>query len=428
MVNSFSLNHQDLYKDLPKKIIDPSLDLPEHLTEAKLQLRLENIANKNVTYLPNRTFLSGGVYNNHVPAIVDHLASRSEFYTAYTPYQPEISQGTLVAIYEFQTYMAQLTGMEISNASLYDGATALAEAVQMTVRVSKKNKVKVLLTGIFSPNYVGVLNTYNKGFNNELIFQEEISSINFDDNLDAIVFSYPNFFGQVNDYKLLIEECKKRAIAVIFSVPNPLALMLFKSPGELGADIVCGEASSFGSYPFYGGPKLGFLSTREDFVRYIPGRIVGETLDASGKKGFVLTFQTREQHIKREKATSNICSNQGLLALRASIYFSYMGQKGLLKLAEDIYEKTQYLKKCLAEFYFFTIDKNVSFNETLIYSDYCDFAELNKFLQENNILGGLDLFSLRKDWKDFYLLSVNEYTQKEDIDYLIKLIKEFFRE
>jgi glycine dehydrogenase subunit 1 len=201
--------------------------------------------------------------------------------------------------------------------------------------------------------------------------------------------------------------------------------MLFKSPGECGADIVCGEAVSLGSYPSYGGPALGFLTTRQDLVRNIPGRIVGETTDADGRRGFVLTFQTREQHIRREKATSNICSNQGLMALRATIYMSYMGQTGMISLAEDIYKKTEYLKQKIAKLNRFVVDKNVNFQDILIYSKDVDFSGLNSFLKAKNILGGLDLCELNRGWEGCYLLAVNEYMKNEDIDLLVSSIKEF---
>ncbi len=414
----------NLYKDLPKNITNPELNLQHALSEAEVQLELEKLANNNHIYAKNLSFLGAGVYHRHVPAIVDHLTSRSEFYTAYTPYQPEISQGTLTAIFEFQTYMAELTGMDISNASLYDGATALAEAVAMVARVANKDKAKVVVAGILSPNYKEVLDTYNKGFGNDISYCEELTAARLDESLDALVLMYPNFFGQVIDYTAVIDDAKKKGIAIIFCVTNPLALMIFKSPGELGADIVCGEAISLGSYPAYGGPALGFLTTRQDLVRNIPGRIVGETSDANGRKGFVLTFQTREQHIRREKATSNICSNQGLMALRSTIYMSYMGQAGMIKLAEDIYEKTQYLKEQIAKIDSFVVDKNVSFQDILFYSKTVDFKALNLFLKDKGILGGLDLGKFREGWKGCYLLTVNDYMKNEDIDLLVSAIKE----
>ncbi|MDD4526593.1 MAG: aminomethyl-transferring glycine dehydrogenase subunit GcvPA [Candidatus Margulisbacteria bacterium] len=415
----------NLYKDLPKSITNPEINLPQGLKESELQLEIEKLAATNCLYPKNLSFLGAGVYHRHVPAIVDHLTSRSEFYTAYTPYQPEISQGTLTAIFEFQTYMAELTGMEISNASLYDGATSLAEAVQMVARVVSKDKAKVMVAGILSPNYKQVLDTYNKGFGNDINYIEELKGIVLDESLDAIVLMYPNFFGQVVDHASLIEDAKRKGIAVIFCVTNPLALMLFKSPGEFGADIVCGEAASLGSYPAYGGPALGFLTTRQNLVRSIPGRIVGETNDAQGRKGFVLTFQAREQHIRREKATSNICSNQGLMALRTTIYMSHLGQAGMLSLAEDIYQKTEYLKEKITKLGSVIVDKNVSFQDTLIYSKDVDFHALNLFLKEKGILGGLNLCSLKDEWNGCYLLTVNDYMQESDIDLLVSYIEEF---
>lgn len=424
-MTTFGSLKPNLYKDLPKSIIDPKLDIELSLTESELQLRIECLSKNNRMYPKNLSFLGGGVYLRHVPAIVDSLVSRSEFYTAYTPYQPEISQGTLTAIFEFQTYMAELTGMEISNASLYDGATALAEALEMVARVVNKEKISAVVAGTISPNYKEVLTTYNKGFNNEILCFEDLSEIRLDENIDALVISYPNFFGQIINCTELVEEAKGLGIAVIFCVTNPLALMLFKSPGEYGADIVCGEAISLGSYPSFGGPALGFLTTRHHLVRNIPGRIVGETEDSSGKKGFVLTFQTREQHIRREKATSNICSNQGLMALRATIYMSQLGQRGMLALAEDIFIKTNYLKEKFLSVAEIVVDKNVSFQDVLIYSDKIDFAKLNLFLKNKNILGGLNLGVCDESWSGYYLVTVNEYMKEQDIDLLVSYIEEF---
>ncbi len=418
-------NVDQLYKDIPKSIFRPDIGIADGLTEPKVQLEIERVANNNTIYPKQKSFLGAGVYYRHIPAIVDHLVNRSEFFTAYTPYQPEISQGTLTAIFEFQTYMAELTGMEISNASLYDGATALSESIQMVSRVSNKKTVNVSVIGMMSENYRSVLETYNKGFNNELSYFDDLAEFRMEEGVDALVFMYPNFFGQVIDYTSLIEEAKKLGTAIIFCVPNPLALMIFKTPGELGADIVCGEAISLGSYPAFGGPGLGFLTTRQDLVRNMPGRIVGETEDAKGNKGFVLTFQTREQHIRRERATSNICSNQGLLALRTAIYFSYMGQSGLVDLAEDIYEKTQYLKKKLSDIDGLEVDRNVSFQDALVYFGEISINALNGFLKENGVLGGFDLSKMDEDLDGYCLITVNDYMEKNDIDELVAYIEEF---
>jgi len=418
----------ELVQDLPKEKLNPDLNVIDALNEKELSQELSCLGEKNFILAPNRSFLGGGIYYRFIPSIVDYLTSRSEFYTAYTPYQPEMSQGTLVSIFEFQTYMAELTGMEISNASLYDGATALAESIIMASRISPKKEKKFLIVGALAPHYRKVLDTYNEGLNYDIKYLEDDDNLELDEELSSIVLMYPNYFGQVLNNDKIINQAKQKGIGIIMGVPNPLALGLFKSPGEYGADIVFGEAVSLGSNPSFGGPALGFITTKTDFVRHIPGRIVGETIDKNDKVGYVLTFQTREQHIRRERATSNICSNQGLMALRTTMYLSSLGKEGIENLAKDIFEKTQILKNKLSAISDFVIDRNLSFQDVLISSDLIDFNELNRFLRERNIQGGIVLSDQDAYWDGLYLLSVNDFTKESDIDDLVCAIEGFINE
>ncbi|OGI09474.1 MAG: hypothetical protein A2Y40_05500 [Candidatus Margulisbacteria bacterium GWF2_35_9] len=429
ILNSIGVKSFDeLICDLPKSKVYPELKIADGLSEKQISTELSNIISKNKTIIPRRSFLGGGVYYRYVPSIVDYISGRSEFYTAYTPYQPEMSQGTLIAIFEFQTYMAELTGMEISNASLYDGATALAESIIMSSRISSKESKTFLIIGAIPPQYKKVLDSYNQGLNFTIKYIEDDDNIELDDSLSSIVLFYPNYFGQVMDYEKIISKAKQKGIGIIMGVINPLALGIFKTPGEFGADIVFGEAISLGSYPSFGGPALGFITTRKDFIRHIPGRIVGETNDKDGKIGYVLTFQTREQHIRRERATSNICSNQGLMALRTTLYLSSLGKEGFEELAYDIYEKTRLLKKSLATIKEFVIDKNISFQDVLVSSESISFDELNQFLSEQNIHGGIVLSHQDAYLDQLYLISVNDFTTTEDINDLVVAMKEFISE
>ncbi len=423
-VSSFS----DLLQELPQNFLVADINIPQGISELDVLKNIESTAGKNVVFKPQRNFLGAGIYYRFIPSAVDYISARSEFYTAYTPYQPEISQGTLISIFEFQTYMAALTGMEISNASLYDGATALAESVKMASRLTSKSAKKYYIVGALSPNYQAVLDTYNAGYGYEVEYFESAANISLPEDLAAIVFMYPDFFGQVVDYEYLIKEARRVGAGVIFGVTNPLALSLYKTPGEWGADIVFGEAVSLGNYPSFGGPALGFIATKKDFVRHLPGRIVGETVDALGRVGYVLTFQTREQHIRREMATSNICSNQALIALRTTIYLTLLGQKGIVKLASQLVEKTNYLRKSLMSIEELTVNATESFQDLLIISDKIDFTQINIALKSVGVQGGLVLSKLDSKWKGYYLVTVNEFMQNEDIDSFVQVIKDYVYE
>jgi len=405
------------------------LDLSAAKSESETLAFLQELAGKNSTVSSWDTFLGGGAYNHFIPAVIDHLISRSEFYTAYTPYQPEISQGTLQAIFEFQTLICQLTGMDVANASMYDGASACAEAVLLTVRAARKRK-KVLLSQALPPQYRETVATYCRYLDIELVDislqngvtnQADLQSL-LDDQVAAVVVGYPNYFGQIEDLATIAELTHAAGARLVAAVPEPLALALFKSPGESGADIVVGEGQSFGIPLSYGGPGIGFFAVRKKDMRVLPGRLVGETTDKDGKRGFVLTLATREQHIRREKATSNICSNQGMCILMVSIYLALHGKQGLRQLAEINYAKAAYAKEKIAQLDGFSVTfSGESFNEFVV---TCP-EPVAAFFQGSNQQGLLAGISLGRDYpelEDGLLICVTEQNSRKQIDRLVNVL------
>jgi len=389
------------------------LDLSAAKSESETMAFLQELAGKNSTVSSWDTFLGGGAYNHFIPAVIDHLISRSEFYTAYTPYQPEISQGTLQAIFEFQTLICQLTGMDVANASMYDGASACAEAVLLTVRAARKRK-KVLLSQALPPQYRETVATYCRyldieladiSLQNGVTNQADLQSL-LDDQVAAVVVGYPNYFGQIEDLATIAELTHAAGARLVAAVPEPLALALFKSPGEAGADIVVGEGQSFGIPLSYGGPGIGFFAVRKKDMRVLPGRLVGETTDKDGKRGFVLTLATREQHIRREKATSNICSNQGMCILMVSIYLALHGKQGLRQLAEINYAKAAYAKEKIAQLDGFSVTfSGESFNEFVVTCPE-PVAALKKRLEQQGLLAGISLGRDYSELEDGLLICV----------------------
>ncbi len=328
----------DLYADAPREaLLKSPLDLPRRRSELEVERRLSAMAAKNVAAGGKPFFVGAGAYKHHVPASVDHLIQRSEFLTSYTPYQPEISQGTLQVLFEFQTQVASLTGMEVANASMYDGSTATAEAILMAHRVTRRRKA--LLSGGLHPHYAGTARTLSDMAEDEMIVlppdvrAEEYLIGALDDSLSCLVVQNPDFFGNLRDLRPLAKACQAKGILLIAVVTEVLSLGLVESPGAMGADIVVGEGQSIGNGLNFGGPYVGLFATREKFLRQTPGRLCGQTVDSDGRRGFVLTLSTREQHIRREKATSNICTNSGLCALAFSIHLSLLGETGLKQLA-----------------------------------------------------------------------------------------------
>lgn len=345
----------DLFSTVPPRVRETAgFDFPDShgMSEHELRNFFRSLAEKNQKWTHH--FLGGGVYDNIVPAIVNQLALRGEFLTCYTPYQPEMSQGTLAYIFEFQTLIARLTAMPVANASMYDGPTATAEAITMAQRLTP-NKQSVLVSAALSPDTLSIIRTFLKGHTLEptLIRHRDDGTLDTDHlkeltashDPSAIVVGYPNYFGIIEDLQTIR---KKTQALVIVSVPDPSALGLFEAPGRLGADIVCGEAHQFGTPMSFGGPHCGFFCARKEFIRQMPGRIVGETVDSRGQRCYTLTLSTREQHIRREKATSNICTNQGLIALRTTIYLSFLGKQGLVSLATRNYSLFEYIRERLS--------------------------------------------------------------------------------
>jgi glycine dehydrogenase subunit 1 len=376
------------------------------------------------------SFLGGGAYSHYIPTIVDHILSRSEFFTAYTPYQPEISQGTLQTIFEFQTLVCQLTGMEVANASMYDGSTALAEAVLMAERVTRRSKV--VASGAVHPQYLEVVRTYvqHAGIDLELVdFDNETGQVSaslgeaINDQTAAVVVQSPNFFGCIEDLSKLATDAHAKGALLIVAVTEAISLGLLKSPGACGADIVVAEGQSFGVPLSFGGPYVGLFATRERFARQIPGRLVGEAFDKQGRRGFVLTLATREQHIRREKATSNICTNEGLIALAATVYLETMGRRGVREVAEQCVQKTAYAAREIARLKGFSLPfSGPRFNEFVVRGPSNARDLLSRLGSEKAIEGGLALSQFFPERKNDFLVCVTETNTRGHIDRLVSCL------
>jgi glycine cleavage system P protein (glycine dehydrogenase) subunit 1 len=423
----------DLFEDVPARQRFPKLDLPPALTEMEAMKELSGLAQSNENVRSDLiSFLGAGMYNHYIPSVVDHILRRGEFYTAYTPYQPEISQGTLQAIFEYQSLMSALTGMDVSNASHYDGATATAEAVSLAYAQFRGKRKKVIISPTVHPQYRAVIRTYVQGMELELAGDQanvdldsqpdELLSL-IDDNTSLLIVQYPDFFGRVYDYTKLIEAAHAKG-ALVCVVANPTALALFKTPGSMGADIVVGDGQPLGIPLWYGGPSVGFFTTRKNFVHKMAGRLVGETIDNRGQRAYVLTLTAREQHIKRERATSNICTNQGLIALGTAVYLSLLGKKGLRQVAELCYQKAHYAAQELGKIKGYLVaHKEPFFHEfTLVCPKPA--SEINAHLLEHGILGGYELGQDYPALKNHLLIAVTEMNSKEDIDTLVEILAE----
>ena len=428
----------DLFDAVPTEHRFPNLNLPPALTEMEAMNELSGLAQANENVRSDLiSFLGAGMYNHYIPSVVDHILRRGEFYTAYTPYQPEISQGTLQAIFEYQSLMAALTGMDVSNASHYDGATATAEAVNLAYAQFRGKRRKVVISPTVHPQYRAVIRTYTQGMELELAGDEQslVADLDVatdsteslisltDENTCLLIVQYPDFFGRIYDYTKLIDAAHAKG-ALVCVVANPTALALFKTPGSMGADIVVGDGQPLGIPMWYGGPSVGFFTTRKQYVHKMAGRLVGETVDNRGQRAYVLTLTAREQHIKRERATSNICTNQGLIALGTAVYLSLLGKKGLRQVAELCYQKAHYAAQQLSQ-----IDgMGLCFTEPFFH----EFAlcvnrpveEVNKHLLEHGILGGYDLGQDYPALKDHMLIAVTEMNSKQDIDVFVEVLSE----
>jgi glycine dehydrogenase subunit 1 len=422
----------DLFEAVPAEHRFPNLNLPPAITEMEAAAELGELAAANESTRDLVSFLGAGMYNHYIPSVVDHILRRGEFYTAYTPYQPEISQGTLQGIFEYQSLMAALTGMDVSNASHYDGATAAAEAVNLAWAQFRGKRTRVVISPTVHPQYREVIRTYTKGMDLELAGDDGNADLDtgpetlmelVDDNTMLVIVQYPDFFGRIFDYTRLIDLAHENG-ALVCVVANPTSLALFKTPGEMGADVVVGEGQPLGIPMWFGGPSLGFFTTRKKYVHKMAGRLVGETVDNRGQRAYVLTLTAREQHIKRERATSNICTNQGLLALASAVYLSLVGKSGLRQVAELCYHKAHYAAEQLSQL----PGMGLCFGEPYFH----EFAlcvgkpvdEVNAHLLEHGIIGGYDLGQDYPALKDHMLIAVTEMNSKEEIDALVDVLAE----
>ncbi len=424
----------DLFKGIPDNLqLKRLLDLPSALSEPDTLNFFRDLAERNTTRLTGErmtSFLGAGAYDHFIPTIIDTLISRSEFYTSYTPYQPEISQGTLQAIFEYQTMICELTGMDTSNASLYDGSTATAEAVLMAERVT--GRTKVALAGNLHPEYRQVVDTYIRNAGIEgitLPFDETTGALKPESlaelgkDVGAVIVQSPNFFGGVEELRQLADATHKAGALFVVVVAEAMSLGLLQAPGKAGADIVCGEAQSFGIPISFGGSYCGFFACTEKLQRQIPGRLVGQAFDHDGRPGYVLTLATREQHIRREKATSNICTNQGLYALMATVYLSTMGRSGVREAAEHNLQKSHYAAKQIGSLAGFSLKFTSPFFNEFAVSCPKPAAEILAKLQSKKIIGGLALERFFPAMKNEILVCVTETTTKEQIDSLVAELK-----
>ncbi len=417
-----------LFACVPEKHrLGRELDLPRAASEQELLAELEGLASQNMNSSSHAWFLGAGTYPHFIPSAVDAIASRSEFYTSYTPYQPEITQGTLQVIFEWQTLIAGLTGLPVSNASLYDGASAAAEATLMALRLTRRSRV-VVSAGLH-PHYRAVISTYLAGLGTEIAELPRGSdgrTANPDnfitDDTACVLIQQPNFFGCLEELSTAAQTTRARGALLIAVVNEALSLALLRSPGESGADIVCGEAQSFGVPMGFGGPHLGFLVTRDTYLRQLPGRIVGQTEDAQGRRGFVLTLSTREQHIRRERATSNICTNQGLCLLLATVYLSLFGRVGLRKLAEINLAKAEYAKARVRATPGLSLPYSApTFNEFVVGVPRPAVECIAK-AEQAGIAAGLDLKPFTPELGNALLVCTTELTRRSDIDRLVDVL------
>jgi glycine dehydrogenase subunit 1 len=433
MLRQIGLNSaEELFHSIPEELrLRGRLNTPAALSEIELLAGFEQMAQQNHA-ARRSSFLGAGAYSHYIPTVVDAIISRSEFFTAYTPYQPEISQGTLQVIFEFQTLVCQLTGMEVANASMYDGSTALAEAVLMAERVTRRSKV--IACGAVHPEYLEVVHTYVQHAGIELRHADfdqatgqcSDSLADLDDKIAAIIVQSPNFFGCIEDLAALAEKAHSAGALLIVAVTEPISLGLLRSPGACGADIVIGEGQSFGVPQSFGGPYVGLFATREKYARQIPGRLVGEAYDKTGRRGFVLTLATREQHIRREKATSNICTNEGLIALAATVYLETMGRRGLQEVAHQCAQKTGYAARRIAELPGFSLPFSAPrFNEFVARAPGNARELLARLAAERNITGGLSLSRYFSDRPNDFLVCVTELNSRAEIDALVDGLASF---
>jgi glycine dehydrogenase subunit 1 len=425
-------NLEELFADVPARVRFPALDLPAPISELELARVARDIAAANTDLDDCACFLGAGAYRHFRPATVDYVLRRGEFYTSYTPYQPEASQGMLQAMFEYQSLICRLTAMEVSNASHYDGATALAEAVLLALDSTKGDRTKVVISPCVHPQYRAVLRTYLHGSEATVTGDERLENgvaeleAMLDARTAALVIQDPNFFGQFEDVEGLAEAVHA-AGALLIVIADPIALGLFRPPGEYGADVAVAEGQPLGLPLSYGGPRLGIFASRKAYLRRMSGRIVGETVDTEGRRGYVLTLGTREQHIRREKATSNICTNAALMALGAAVYLATLGKSGMAQVARLCYQKSRYAAGRICEVTGLPINPHAPrrpyFREFVVRLGR-PVAEVNRvLLEEHRILGGYDLGQDYPSLRDHMLVAVTEMNTREEIDRLARALK-----
>jgi glycine dehydrogenase subunit 1 len=415
----------ELFKDIPESVrFQGEYKIKPAKSETALMKELAELASKSKNSKDNASFIGAGVYDHYIPVIVDHVISRSEFYTAYTPYQPEISQGELQAIFEFQTMICELTGMDVANSSMYDGGTALAEAA--TLSAGQTRNKKILVSGSVHPESRAVLKTYATGQRLEVVEIPVVNGVtdlealkaNMDEDVASVIVQYPNFFGQIEPLKE-IEQIAHQHKGMFIVSSNPLALGVLTPPGNLGADIVVGDAQPFGIPAQFGGPHCGYFAVTSKLMRKVPGRLVGQTTDEEGRRGFVLTLQAREQHIRRDKATSNICSNQALNALAASVAMTALGKKGIKEMASQNIQKAHYAKRAFKEAGFEIAFEGPFFNEFVVKLSL-PVKQVNLQLAEKGFIGGYDLGRDHESLSNHMLVAVTELRTKDEIDRFVK--------
>ena len=418
----------ELISDIPEKIrLKDELKLPEPLSEFEVLKELQKISEKNTDLNHTVSFLGAGAYDHFVPSAVYAIISRSEFYTAYTPYQAEVSQGTLQAIYEYQTMICRLTGMDVANASMYDGGSALAEATLLAIKYTGRNEI--VIAGPINPNYIEIIKTYTHPRKTEIKttnFSEGTCDIEdlkkiVSDKTACVVVQQPNFFGNIEDV-FEIEKVTHSTGALFISVVDPISLGLLTPPGDYGADIVVGEGQPLGIPVSFGGPYLGIFAARKSLIRQIPGRISGVTVDLDGNRGFTLTLQTREQHIRRERATSNICTNQGLMMLAATVYMSLMGKNGIREVARLCIQKSHYLADKISKIEGFKLKFNKPFFKEFAVQTPVPVSEIKKKLKDKKIIPGVDL-SRFDGYGEGLLIAVTEKRTKEEMDRFVEELK-----
>ncbi len=416
---------EELLTDIPREVrLNRSLEIPDSLSELELKRRMSAMAQANAHTDGYTYFLGAGAYDHYIPSVVSHLISRSEFYTSYTPYQAEMSQGLLQSIYEFQTMICEITGLDVANASMYDGASALAEAALMACRITKRNHM--VMSRAVHPHTRQVVKTYLSGLRSPLHeipcrdggTDLEVLSKVLTKDCAAVLIQHPNFFGCLEEVQEIGRLAQAQGALLVVMV-DPISLGLLSPPGAYGADIAVGEGQALGNAINFGGPYLGFFATQKEYMRQMPGRIVGATVDKKGRKGYCLTLQAREQHIRRERATSNICTNQALMALAATVYLATMGREGLREVGEHCLQKAHYAQKKLCEISGFEMAYSAPFFKEFVVKTPIAPSRINKKLLKSRIMGGLDLGQNDRNLKNQMLWCVTEKRTKEEIDRLV---------